>query len=157
MKTRFLSRSAAVLAAMAVAALVGAGAAAASPPPVHVSAGCTGDNVTGSVQLKKGGAWPVTVSLLSESAPSRGFVPASQKALSTSGSQASFSFDISELNAFAYRVDAAGVQGRVIPAASCAPGHQVPEAPAAVLLPLGLLLLGLGVAARNRRGRRAVV
>lgn len=156
MKTRFLCRAVTLFSATVASALLSAGAASASAPPVHVSASCIGDTVSGSVQLKKPGGWPVNVSLLAKAHPSGSFVGSAQQSLSAAGSEASFSFDVSKLDAFAYRVDAAGVQGRVMPAASCAPGHQVPEAPAAVLLPLSLLLLGVATLARNRRRRRAI-
>ena len=62
-----------------------------------------------------------------------------------------FKFDVSALSAYAYRVrESAGMQSRVVPASSCAPGYQVPEAPLALLLPLSLLL-GLGLLAFRRR------
>jgi len=45
----------------------------------------------------------------------------------------------------------------VIPATSCAPGHQVPEAPVALLLPLSLLLVGGLFVVRGRlTGRRVL-
>ena len=62
-----------------------------------------------------------------------------------------FRFNIGQLSAVAYRVDPPGVHGNVVPAASCAPGHQVPEAPLSLLLPLSVLgVVGLGFARRRR-------
>jgi hypothetical protein len=52
-----------------------------------------------------------------------------------------YSFDVSAFDAKLFRLDVSGEHAwsRTIPAASCAPGRQVPEAPLALLLPLSLL------------------
>lgn len=145
-----------VLAALTLSAFVGVGASSAAPPPVQIQSSCTGDTISGSVWLKKGGNWPVSLALMSKSHTGSTFAQAAApKQLTGSGGEAPFTFDVSALNAFAYRVDADGVPGRVIPATSCAPGHQVPEAPVAMLLPLSLLLVGGLLVVRGRRtGRR---
>jgi hypothetical protein len=145
-------RALVLLAALTLSAIVGVGTSAAAPPPVQVQSSCTGDTISGSVWLKKGGNWPVSLALMSKAHASTGFVQSSApKQVTGSGGEASFTFDVSALNAFAYRVDANGVQGREIPATSCAPGHQVPEAPMALLLPLSLLLVGGLLVVRGRR------
>ena len=151
MKSTLPIRAMMALAALALSGFVGVGAAAAGPPPVHVTATCAGDTVSGTVQLKKGGGWPVSVSLLSKAHASSGYASAGQQSVTGSGDQAPFSFDVSALGAFAYRLEANGVQSRTIPAASCAPGHQVPEAPVALLLPLSLLVVGGFLLLRRRR------
>ena len=58
-----------------------------------------------------------------------------------------FSFDISTLDAFAYRLSVVDTRtppryrfrSAVMPAAACAPGRDVPEAPVALLLSLSLI------------------
>lgn len=145
-------------AALTLSAFVGVGSSSAAPPPVQVQSSCTGDTISGSVWLKKGGNWPVSLALMSKSHTGSAFVQAAApEKLTGSGSEAPFTFDVSTLNAFAYRVDANGVSGRVIPATSCAPGHQVPEAPVALLLPLSLLLVGGWLVFRGRRPGRRVL
>jgi len=131
------------LVALMLSAFVGVGTSSAAPPPVSIQSGCTGDTISGSVLLKKGGHWPVSLGLMSKSHSGSAFAQsAAPRQVTASGDSAPFTFDVSALNAFAYRVDAVGVDGRVIPATSCAPGHQVPEAPVALLLPISLLLVG---------------
>jgi hypothetical protein len=68
-----------------------------------------------------------------------------------------YKFDISGLDAYGYRIDASkSVRSKVILAAGCAPGHQVPEAPFAILLPLTLLVtIGIPVLLSRRRTRFA--
>jgi hypothetical protein len=149
-------RSAVLLTALTLSAVVGVGTSAAAAPPVQVQSSCTGDTVAGSVVLKKGGKWPVSVALMSKAHPNSAFAQAAEKPVAGAGSEAPFAFDISSQNPFAFRVDADGVQSRVIPAASCAPGHQVPEAPYALMLPLSLLLLG-GLLVARRRGPGRIV
>ena len=59
----------------------------------------------------------------------------------------SFSFDISTLDAFAYRLSVVDsntppryrFRSSVMPAAACAPGRDVPEAPFALLLSFSLI------------------
>jgi hypothetical protein len=69
-------------------------------------------------------------------------------------------FDIAGRVDKMYRVDVTGAAGgrrtsASVPAASCAPGTEVPEAPAAVLVPLSMIgMLGL-VSARRRLAVRA--
>src|SRR5438552_3830407 len=61
-----------------------------------------------------------------------------------------FSFDIASYQAWAYAV--AGVsRTEIVKAASCAPGHQVPEAPSPVLLALSVF--GVFAVSLVRRGR----
>jgi hypothetical protein len=66
-----------------------------------------------------------------------------------------FRFNIGRLSATAYRVDPPGDHSNTVPASSCAPGHQIPEAPLSLLLPLSVLGLGGLLAGRNRRHRTA--
>jgi len=147
-----------VLAALMLSPFVGVGTSSAAPPPVQIQSGCTGDTISGSVLLKKGGSWPVPLALMSKSHTGSAFAQAAApRQVTGSGDAAPFTFDVSALNAFAYRVDADGVEGRVIPATSCAPGHQVPEAPVALLLPLSLLIVGGLLVVRGRlTGRRVL-
>lgn len=65
-----------------------------------------------------------------------------------------FSFDIASFNAFAYAIRGAA-KGDVVSSASCAPGHQVPEAPNALLL-AGAVAGVFGVSLARRRRRSAL-
>jgi streptogramin lyase len=57
--------------------------------------------------------------------------------------------------AHSYKVVAGNVESNVVPASACAPGSEIPEAPAALLLPLSLLgMLALGAGAMYVRRRR---
>ena len=64
-----------------------------------------------------------------------------------------FTFNISKLNAYGYRVDASKtMHSKPLLAASCGPGYTVPEFPFALLLPITLLLtIGLPVLLLRRR------
>jgi hypothetical protein len=70
-------------------------------------------------------------------------------------------FDLGGLGARHYRVDVTDAKGAVlgrsnaVPAASCAPGHEVPEVPVAALAPGSLLLTGGVLLARRRRASSA--
>src|SRR5262249_43327244 len=55
------------LVALMLSAFVGVGTSSAAPPPVSIQSGCTGDTISGSVLLKKGGHWPVSLGLMSKS------------------------------------------------------------------------------------------
>src|SRR3954454_14134687 len=78
---------------------------------------------------------------------------------STSGGTVSFSFDISGRAEKLYRVDAVDATGREVARTrpvneqSCAPGTELPEAPAAILVPLSLLGTAGGAAFASRRFR----
>jgi hypothetical protein len=159
MKFALPAKSVVFLAAVMLSASVGVGTSSAAPPPVQVQSACTGDTISGAVLLKKGGTWPVSVALMSKSHANSSFAQsAAAKQLTANGDTAPFTFDVAAMNAFSYRIDADGVHGHVMPATSCAPGHQVPEAPLALLLPLSLLLVGGLLVVRGRRtGRRAIV
>ena len=149
-------RAGCLLSAALATALLAAGPASAAQPAVQVHSSCAGDTISGWVQVKSKGQQALAVSLMAKrtaNAPFAGMSQASVKA--GDGQRSAFSFDISEYDAFAYRVDASGVQGRVLPRASCAPGHQVPEAPFALLLPLSVLGFGLTVVRRRRADGRA--
>jgi hypothetical protein len=124
-------------------------ALAAQQPKVHVdvAGACAGDTVSGRVKVRAPVGTKFTLRL--QRRPNAAARWRSTTKLWTFKSTAAvrsykFRFDVSRLSAFAYRlaIDRAGnhrIVSRAIPAASCAPGLQVPEAPAAILLPLSLL------------------
>jgi hypothetical protein len=66
--------------------------------------------------------------------------------------QYSYSFDVSQFDAFAYRLDMAGEHAwsQTLTAGSCAPGRQVPEAPYSLMLPLSLLATSAFLMRRRR-------
>jgi hypothetical protein len=132
-----------------VASLVLAPVAAAQSP-VQIHARCTGDLLSGSVRTGQPG--DVELKLLAKRDSKGAFTATGRSALvhMANGRGGSFSFDVGRYSMAAYRVDSAGSQSNVVPIASCAPGHQVPEAPAALLLPLTALLAVGATLARRR-------
>ena len=151
MKSPLFPRRAGCLLSALIASMFVASQASAAPS-VQVYSTCVGDTISGWVQVKRPGQQALAVALMAKRTANAPFGPSGQASVKAGdGQRAAFSFDISAYDAFAYRVDASGVQGRVMPATSCAPGHQVPEAPVALLLPLSVL--GLAFAVRRRRHR----
>ena len=122
---------------------------AARQPRVHVevSGACAGDTVSGDVKVRAPIGTRFTLRLQQRrngtshwqsTTRSRSFKS------TTAVRRYTFRFDVSRFNAIAYRleVNRAGrhrIVSPAIPAASCAPGLQVPEAPIAILLPLSML------------------
>jgi hypothetical protein len=149
--------------------LTTAGAALAGPPPhqtqanpgkaasnVRIDASCSGDTIAGTVSML---APPDETYKVDLSYRGRGHAPWTATGRSASfqgdGTQRtySYSFDVSSFDAFAYRLDIAGEHAwsRTIPASSCAPPREVPEAPYALLLPLSLLGTSVLLLRRRRR------
>jgi hypothetical protein len=123
----------------------------------HVVAHCAGDVLSGTVHV--GGSMHSTLALevLAKHGEKSGFTATGMsQSLSVDGGRSyPFRFNIGRLagSATAYRVDPPGDHSNTVPASSCAPGHQVPEAPLSLLLPVSVLGLGGMLAARNRRRR----
>jgi hypothetical protein len=137
-----------------IAALALSSSAAAASNKAQVHARCAGDVVSGTVRS----AGDVKVDLMAKRTSNAPFAPAGQSSLLHAAAGATgygFSFNVARLSAVAYRVDAGASRSNVVPLASCAPGHQVPEAPAALLLPVSALaLLGLRFGRRRFRNQR---
>ena len=139
-----------------------ASALASQQPKVHVdvAGACAGDTVSGRVKVRAPIGTRFTVRLQRRNAASRWLSTTRSRRFKSTALVRSykFQFDVSRLSAFAYRlaVDRAGhrrIVSRAIPAASCAPGLQVPEAPAAILLPLSLLGVASLLLVRKRAAR----
>ena len=139
-----------------------ASALAGQQPKVHVdvAGACAGDTVSGRVKARAPIGTSFTVRLQRRNAGSRWLATTRLRRFKSTAVVRgyTFRFDVSGLNAFAYRlaVDRVGhrrILSRAIPAASCAPGLQVPEAPAALLLPLSLLGLASLLLVRKRAAR----
>lgn len=127
----------------------------AGPPPhqssadhggrrVHVDARCAGDTISGTVSMEAPAGETYRLDLSYRPRGRSGWSGTGRSAAFTSdGTRRSYdySFDVSPFNAFAYRLDLAGEHSwsQTLPASSCGPGHQVPEAPYSLLLPLSLL------------------
>jgi hypothetical protein len=118
-------------------------------PKVHVdvAGACAGDIVSGQVNVRAPIGTRFTLRLQQRRNPTSRWQSTTRARTFKSTAAVrryKFRFDVSRLDAFAYRlaVDRAGhfrTVSRAIPAATCAPGLQVPEAPAAIFLPLSLL------------------
>jgi hypothetical protein len=139
-------------------------ALAGARPQVTIVGSCAGDTVSGNVVVRSSGATPFTVRLLHRSKARARWVRTGRARTFTAAAgrhRYRFSFDVSSLDAFAYRLSAEGRHGgspyrslsRVIPATSCAPGRDVPEAPFALLLPLSLLATASLLLIRQRAFR----
>jgi hypothetical protein len=155
-----LRRYAALTLALVSSAALAASAAAAREPGkvTRIEASCAGDLISGKAKLSAPAM--VSLQLLSRRSARAKFV-ATRKLAWIRARQAGsyrFKFDVSQLDANAYRIRAkSSAQSRILRASNCAPGYQVPEAPFAVLLPLSLLLgLGLPLGIRRLRRRTAI-
>ena len=133
--------------------LTPAAALAAATPQVTIVGSCAGDTVSGSVVVRASGASPFTLRLLQRRTPQARWIATGRTRTFTSSAgrrRYRFAFDVSSFDAHAYRLSVEGGRrgsryhrlSKVIPATSCAPGHDVPEAPFALLLPLSLLATG---------------
>lgn len=140
-----------------------ASALAIQQPKVHVdiAGACAGDTVSGQVKVRAPIGTKFTLRLQQRrNTTSRWLSTAKLRRFRSTAAvrRYTFRFDVSRFSAFAYRlvVDRAGHHRTVspaIPAASCAPGLQVPEAPAAILLPLSLLGVASLLLLRKRAAR----
>jgi hypothetical protein len=153
LKNRFARPLLAALAAALLASAFVAPAAAASNGATQVHASCAGDVVSGVVRVGRStSGGDLELSLLAKRSDKAAFAATGRSVWveAYDGRSYPFRFDIGQLSAVAYRVDPPGAHSNVVPAASCAPGHQVPEAPMSLLLPLSVLgVVGL-VFARRR-------
>jgi hypothetical protein len=132
-----------------------------------ISVECAGDVLSGEAVASGGAGRTFTLSVERPGGRHGSSTGLSRTiALVESSAAYSYSFDISALDADAYVVRAdrpsstssGDTRSRVVSASECAPPPQVPEAPAALLLPLSVLLtLGLfGLVSARRRRRRIV-
>ena len=138
---------------LAFAALAAPGASAQGG--THVVAHCAGDILSGTAHVGGSAHSTLELAVLAKHGQKSAFTATgmSQSLNVDGGRSYSFRFNIGRLagSATAYRVDPPGDHSNTVPASSCAPGHQVPEAPLSLLLPVSLLGLGGLLAARNRR------
>jgi len=147
------------LAGMGLAFAALAAPSAAAQGGTHVVAHCAGDILSGTVHV--GGATHSTLELavLAKHGQRSGFTATgmSQSLNVDGGRSYPFRFNIGGFagSVTAYRVDPPGDHSNTVPASSCAPGQQVPEAPLSLLLPVSVLGLGGLLAARNRRRNAA--
>ncbi len=137
--------------------LATAGAALLTPTAsasTHIVARCAGDVLSGTMHVSRGSpSARVQLAVLAKRNRQSGFTSTGMSTwMNVDGGRSyPFRFDIGRLSAMAYRVDPPGDHGNTVPAASCAPGHQVPEAPLALLLPVSVLGLAGLLFARRRR------
>ena len=153
-KNRLTLRLSRLVLAGLAGAVIAVPAASAGNGSTQVHAVCAGDVISGSVRLGRstpGG--DLDLALLAKRSSKASFARTGQsvRVEAYGGRSYPFSFNIGRLPAVAYRVDPPGAHSNVVPAASCAPGHQVPEAPLSLLLPLSVLAVGGLVFARRRR------
>ena len=146
--------------AVACAALVGAGVGAAGTrgKVTRVQASCAGDLISGKASINAPAM--VSLQLLTRRSAQAKFVATKKQAwirAHQAGSY-SFKFDVSKLDANAYRIRAkSGAQSKIMRASACGPGYQVPESPFAILLPLSILLaLGVPLVLSRLRRRTAL-
>jgi hypothetical protein len=119
-----------------------------------VNAQCAGDTIFGEL-VTDAPAGTSYVLALSQKQVRRGpWLPTGQTVvIVTQRRQQSypFSFDVSSYGAWAYAITGAS-KNEIVRGASCAPGHQVPEAPNALLLAAAVAgVFGIGLVRRRRR------
>lgn len=143
-----------VVAAVACCLLTPAAAQAATnaarKPAVKITPACAGDVVSARILVRTPARTRLTVRLLQRRARGGPFVRTSREQTFTSAPGRrtyGFSFDVSTLDAAAYRLSVVDARtparyrfvSSVMPAAACAPGRDVPEAPVVLLLSLSLV------------------
>ena len=142
--------AAAVACALLAPAAAQAATNGASKPAVRIAPTCAGDVVSAGVVVRTSATARLTVRLLERRAKGTRFVATGREKTFTSARgrrSYGFSFDISKLDATAYRLSVVDARtppryrflSSVMPAAACAPGRDVPEAPLVLLLSLSLL------------------
>jgi hypothetical protein len=153
-----------------LAATSTAGTAVAAPlsssasPQVTIGPSCSGDVVSARVAVRTPVRMRLRVRLLERRRPGAAFVATghSRELTASRGARTyRFDFDVASLDGLAYRVVVLDRRtparfrfaSKVVPAASCAPGKEVPEAPLTLLLSLSLV----GTAALFMLRRRATV
>jgi hypothetical protein len=132
--------------------------AADSSTPMTVAGTCAGDTVSGRVVVRAPRSTLFTLRLLRRATSRSSWVAAgrSRRFKSTGRKQTlRFRFDVSALDAYAYRLRLTRphrtVYASTLVATSCAPGRQVPESPLSILLPLSLLGTSGLLLVRRRR------
>ncbi|MFL5928525.1 MAG: hypothetical protein ACJ77E_16460 [Gaiellaceae bacterium] len=122
-----------------------------------MDARCAGDTISGAL-VTNAPAGTSYVLALSQKQVKRGpWLPTGQTVVivtRTGQTSYPFSFDVSSFGALAYEITGAD-KDEVVPAASCAPGHQVPEAPNTVMLAAAVAgVFGIALMRRRRRCTR---
>jgi hypothetical protein len=143
---------------LAFAALAAPVASAQGNSGTHVVARCAGDVLSGTVRTGRDApSARLELLVLAKHGQKSGFTATGMSQwMNVDGGQSyPFRFNIGRLSASAYRVDPPGDHSNTVPASSCAPGRQVPEAPLSLLLPVSVLGLGGLLVVRNRRHRTA--
>ena len=147
------------LCVLSALAFSSAAAAAGRGGVTKVQASCAGDTISARVRLNAASPVKARIELWSKSGAKARFRPTGKARTFTARASRWYPvrFNISRLDAYAYRVDASKkVRSRWILSASCAPGHQIPDAPFALLLPISLLI-GIGLPVYLSRRRRSAV
>jgi len=144
--------------ALACCLLSPAAATAASPLSLRLTASCAGDTILGRVAVSAPRRTTFTLRLLERKTEKAPWVAIgrSRQLRAVRGTHAYLlRFDVAAYQADAYRLrltrPTRTIYSAPVLAASCAPGHQVPEAPLALLLPLTLLATSGGLLLRRRR------
>jgi hypothetical protein len=138
--------------------LTSATAFAADSSTPTIAGSCAGDTVSGRVVVRAPRGTMFTLRLLRRTTSRSSWVAAGRsRRFKSSGKKQTlrFRFDVSALNAYAYRLRLTRrhrtVYSSTVLATSCAPGRQVPESPLSILLPLSLLGTSGLLLVRRRR------
>jgi hypothetical protein len=132
--------------------------ASASSTQLHatatVDARCAGDTIFGELLTDSPAGTSYVLALFQERVKHDPWLPTGQtRVIVTRKLQRSypFSFDVSTFGAWAYAITGAS-KPEIVRGSSCAPGHQVPEAPNALLLAAAAAgVFGISLARRRRR------
>jgi hypothetical protein len=122
-----------------------------------IDAKCAGDTIFGELRSDAPAGTSYVLTLLQQRVKRGTWLPTNKSvAIVTRPRQHSypFSFDVAAFGADAYAITGAG-KDEIVRAASCAPGHQVPEAPNALLL--AAVVAGVFGVSLTRRRRRPCI
>ena len=122
-----------------------------------VDAQCAGDTIFGQLHTSAPAGTSYVLSLLQQRVKHGSWLATSKSVVIVTRQRQSsyaFSFDVASFGAFAYDVTGVG-KDQIVRASSCAPGHQVPEAPSTLLLAAAVAGV-FGVSLTRRRRRRTL-
>lgn len=139
------------------AAASSAVAASTTHSTATLQAKCAGDTIFGELRTDASSGVSYTLALFQQRVKQGPWLPTNKSVvIVTRPGQSSypFTFDVASYSAWAYAISGAG-KDEIVRGESCAPGHQVPEAPNVLLLAFAVAgVFGVSLVRQRRRGIR---